>query len=215
MSQPVTIRTKDNIDLAADWYPITGSSRFAILLHQRTLTKESWAGWAAALNAKGISCLAIDERGSGASTMGGKLDYQNFSDTDYRKRERDVAAVFTWLQQEQKAVESNLILVGASVGANLAIRFLADHPSVPVAIALSPGTNYFGITTTDAVKQLNSGQRAILVASDDDNGVLAGCHTLETVAPDRITLIGVSKLGHGTHMTEADPVLLMHLVAML
>lgn len=213
--QSVTVHTQDDVDLIADWYHVKGSSRFAILLHQRSTTKESWSSWASALNAKGVSCLAIDERGSGKSTAGGTLNYREFTEADYLKRDWDVAGAFEWLQEQEGATEQNTVIIGASVGANLALRFLAAHPGMPLAIALSPGKNYFGVTTEDALKKLAPGQKAVLVASDDDRGVLGECKELAALAPDRVTLVAKSGLGHGTGMTDKDPGLIAALLAYL
>ncbi len=213
MPQSLTLHTDDDVDLAADWYPVPDARRFAILLHMRPGKKEDWPAWAAALNAKGVACLAIDQRGSGRSTQGGLLDVRRFTDEDDRKRLLDAKAAFEELRDGQGATEASTILVGGSIGANVAIRFAADHPGIPLVIALSPGLDYHGVTTVDAIARLAPLQRVVVVTSDDDPESADGCRALQAAAPERTVLIEKHGLGHAERMAEKDPALIGELLS--
>jgi alpha-beta hydrolase superfamily lysophospholipase len=192
----VSFKTEDGIEIGGDWYPVNGE-KFAILLHIRPATKESMVAWAKALNARGYSCLAYDQRGHGESTMNGTLNFESFTDEESRGKALDLEAAFAWLQGKG-AAEANTVLVGGSIGGNLAIRFLAEHHGVPMAIALSPGLNYRG------------------VASDDDpHGSLESCRRLHELAADRTVFVQKRGLGHGTAMTEKNPGLIDELLTYL
>ncbi|OGL66411.1 hypothetical protein A2856_01815 [Candidatus Uhrbacteria bacterium RIFCSPHIGHO2_01_FULL_63_20] len=202
----VTFVTEDGVEIVGDWYPSEGG-RFAILLHIRPATKESWRRWAEILQARGVSVLAYDQRGHGESTMGGTIDFEKLSDDESRAKRLDLEAAYAWLQGKG-ATESDTFLMGGSIGANLSIRFLAEHPGVKRAVALSPGLDYRGVTTDDAIRKLSDDQRVILIASDDDqHDSFASCAKLNALAPERTTFLPQKGLGHGTNMLEEDPAL--------
>lgn len=204
--------TEDGVTIAGDWYPSDGD-RFALLLHMMPATKESWAAFAETLGVRGISCLTIDLRGHGASTNGGTLDYRAFSDAEHQASARDVEAAFSYLESKGATPEHTL-LVGASIGANLAINAAAEK-GIPMTIALSPGLNYHGVTTSPAIRALRQGQQVLLVASDDDAESAEGSAILHAMNPSRALLIVRSRIGHGTRMFDADPELMNELLSML
>ncbi len=189
--------------------------KFAILLHMMPATKESWAAWQTKLDAAGYASLAIDERGHGESTNDGTLDYKTFDDTQQQAKILDVEAAFADLQK-QGATEATTVVIGASIGANLAIEFLQKHPDVQTAVALSPGLNYRGILTEPLIQNLSPGQHVILVASDDDpQQTLAAAQRLHELNPDQTTLLSETGLGHGTAMTDNDPELIDQIIKLL
>ncbi len=212
MPESVFFLTEDGVTIAGDWYSSDGD-RFALLLHMMPATKESWATLAERLVEQGISCLAIDLRGHGASTNGGALDYHAFSDAEHQASVKDVEAAFAFLESKGATAE-NTRMLGASIGANLAINFAAAK-GMPVVVALSPGLNYHGVKTADAVRALRQGQQVLLVASDDDTESAEGSALLHSMNPSRALLLVRNGVGHGTRMLEADPELTDELVATL
>jgi alpha-beta hydrolase superfamily lysophospholipase len=213
MAERVTFSTEDGVEIAGSWWPAEGG-RFALLLHMMPAAKESWEPWVPALDAAGYSALAIDLRGHGESTMGGRLDYKAFSDKQQMDKRLDVEAAFAFLKGKG-ASEEDTAVIGASIGANLALRFLAEHPGANVAIALSPGLDYRGVTTLDAVGRLREGQSAVMVASDDDPASFDAVRRLSGVAPSRTVPVLKSGLGHGTNMGVNDPGLIQEIVGLL
>lgn len=204
--------TEDGVTIAGDWYPSDGD-RFALLLHMMPATKESWAAFAERLVGQGISCLAIDLRGHGKSTQGGTLDYRAFADADHQASAKDVDAAFAFLESKGATAQS-VRLIGASIGANLAIAFAAAK-GISMTVALSPGLNYHGVKTSEAVRALKQGQQALLVASDDDPESAEGAALLHSMNPSRAPLLVREGVGHGTRMLESDPELTDELVATL
>ncbi|TAK03645.1 hypothetical protein EPO34_00580 [Patescibacteria group bacterium] len=214
MPERVSFTTQDGVEIVGDWYPAPGK-RFAILLHIRPATKESWRRWAEILRERGVSVLAYDQRGHGESTMGGTIDFEKMTDDESRGKRLDLEAAFAWLEGKG-ATDGNTFLMGGSIGANLAIRFLSEHPGVPTAIALSPGLDYRGVTTGDAISNLSGVQQVVLIASDDDqHDSFASCAKLHELAPERTTFLRQTGLGHGTHMLEKDPALFDAILARL
>jgi alpha-beta hydrolase superfamily lysophospholipase len=215
MHERVTFTTSDGVEIVGDWYPVPNAKKFAILLHMRPSTKESWREWANELQNRGVACLAYDQRGHGESTMDGKLDYETMSEEESRAKKLDLEAAWKFLKSKH-ANEEHLVLWGASIGANLAIRFAAEHPRVRDVVALSPGLSYRGVTTDDAILKLTQDQRVILIASDDDaHHSLESCEELHRMAPGQTILIKKTKAGHGTDMLERDATLFYDMLTAL
>ena len=111
--------------------------------------------------------------------------------------------------------EDNTIIIGASIGANLAIQFLMHHNKVKMAIALSPGLNYHDVLTTPPIQSLQADQKVILVASDDDAGSFEAIEKLHEVNEEQTVLMRMSGLGHGTTMFEKDSDLMDEIIKLL
>lgn len=213
MTSSVTLTTKDSIELVGI-YRHSGQNRLAILLHMMPATKESWDTIAKVLLEHGVASLAVDMRGHGKSTMGGTLDYKQFNEEQQQAKHLDLEAALEWAHTQGFDGE-HIILIGASIGANLAIRALAQHPDLPLAIALSPGLNYRGVSTDDAIVKIRPNQKVVLVASDDDDRPSwDSVHELHRLNPSTV-LIERHGLGHGTNMTDRDPSLVEELLASL
>lgn len=211
----VTLKTSDGIDIAGIYRTPENPRGAAILLHMMPATKESWATFSDELERAGYASIAIDERGHGESTMGNTLDYKKFSEAEQQAKILDVEAAFTYLQQKGFK-EFNMIVVGASIGANLAIQFASLHAQIPFVIALSPGLNYRGVKTDGFITQLHEGQHVVLVSSDDDDRESAeSCKELHRLNPSQTTWIEKNGLGHGTSMFDKDPALMHDLILQL
>lgn len=211
MHERVTFTTSDRVEIVGN-LDRGGAEKFAILLHMRPSTKEGWQLFAEKLVAAGYSVLAIDQRGHGESTMGGTLNFETFTEDQSRAKILDVEAAFVYLQS-LGATEANTIVVGGSIGANLAIQFLSEHAGMKKAVALSPGLNFRGVTTEDKVARLHEGQNVLIVVSDDDQ------HTdhdvaqkLQAVKPECVETLLLHGLGHAEKMFDKDPTLMDRII---
>ena len=101
--------------------------------------------------------IAVDLRGHGET--GGSNDWQAAIG--------DVQTWLDWIESQPSIDPDRIALVGASIGANLALVGCANDAHCVTAVALSPGTDYFGITTSDAIVTLRD-RSALLVASQTD-----------------------------------------------
>lgn len=211
MMERIELTTSDGIKIVG-LYRNLHAKQAAILLHMMPVTKESWDVFAMELEKIGYASVAIDERGHGESTMNHTLDYKQFSEAEQQAKILDVESAFEFLK-EKGFREEDIVLVGASIGANLTIQFLSEHSQVPFGIALSPGLNYRGVKTDEFIRQLHDGQRIVLVASDDDDREsVASCRALHEINPLQTQLIEKQNLGHGTNMFIADPELIQELL---
>ena len=211
--ETVHLKTEDQFEIVGT-FRNADHERAAILLHMMPATKESWDAFAIELDAAGYASLAIDERGHGESTMNGTKSYKTFSDTEQQTKILDVEAAFTFLV-EQGFEKEEIVVIGASIGANLAIEFLARHPEVKTVVALSPSLDYHGVLAEPPIESLSFNQKAILVASNDDEYSFDSCERLEEDHSSHTRLLRKFNLGHGTYMFENDPSLMKEIVAML
>lgn len=213
MSDRVTMTTTDGVEIVGS-YIRNNDQKAAILLHMMPADRTSWTAFALALDQAGYASLAIDERGHGESTMGGTLNYKTFTDEQQQAKIFDVEAARQYLLNEGFTADT-IVVIGASIGGNLAIQELTRHPELRVAIALSPGLDYRGIKTDDLIMELTDGQRVVLVASEEDKESFDSIRTLHGLNPPLTTLIERTGLGHGTQMTDADPALIQELIELL
>lgn len=201
--ESIVLKAQDGVRIAGAYVHADQPRAAALLLHMLPATKESWSAFASRLADLGIASLAIDLRGHGASTQGpdGPLDYRAFSETEHQAARIDVEAALDWLHERHPGLR--LLCVGASIGANLALRAMADHAEVSGVLALSPGLDYHGVAIEDVMGRLREGQRALLVVSRQDVYALSSLEQLkaEPTAADVETIV-LEDAGHGTAILE-------------
>ena len=161
--------------------PCGGAPRPTVVLaHQMCADRREWStkghDWVAALNARGLSTLAIDLRGHGESKT-----WPDGSTHDLCEElgHADVAPLYAGMALDVaaavKASSQPVGIVGSSFGANSAIVAAAE-PAVRAVVALSPGLDYRGIVTEPSVQALK--KPLFLVAADDDERSAAAVRRL-------------------------------------
>ncbi len=163
-----------------------------LLLHMLGSNRFSWEPLIDTLVARGYVTLAIDLRGHGDT--GG--------DADWELARADVAAALDYLKSHDGVDATRLAVVGASIGANLALVLAAERPDVGAVVALSPGLDYRGVKTEPAAEGL-SGRAVWLVASTGDGYAADSVATLGGEIADAVVTVMPGK-AHGTAMLAAD-----------
>jgi pimeloyl-ACP methyl ester carboxylesterase len=190
----VEMPAADGLVLRGLFYPGPEKAAGVLLLHMLGGNKEDWGSLAAALQAAGLAVLAMDMRGHGAS--GGEPDWTAAQD--------DVRAMLDFLRAQPNVDPERVALVGASIGANLALTGCADHEACRTVVLLSPGLDYHGVTTEDEMPRL--GERPVLlVASEDDSYSAQTARTLDGLAQGEHELEMYESAGHGTAMFNVEP----------
>lgn len=212
-NKKISFKTSDSLTIYGNWRDAGKASLAVLLLHMMPETKESWREFQEKLFAAGYSSLAIDLRGHGESVVGpdGHMDYRKFSDNEHAAKINDVVAAVSWMQKNGVEIEK-IVLIGASIGANLAIQFLAEHPDIPGAVALSPGLDYRGIVTMPLAKALGRSQKLFLTASDDDPESYNSAQKLNEISLAKTKLKLFHNSGHGTNMFKTEPKLMDELL---
>ena len=170
--------TRDDLELAAAYYPVaTNSAAAVLLLHGYGKSREEWGPVAPLFQMNGIAVLALDLRGHGESTRRlsangvETVDYHNFSPKNYRDMLLDINQAYDWLASQPGIDAHRIAVVGSSIGANLALRYAAFNDEVAGLILLSPGIFYRNLRTDDAITHF--GKRPLcIVASEDDKYAL-------------------------------------------
>jgi pimeloyl-ACP methyl ester carboxylesterase len=191
--ETITLTTSDNQKIVGDYYQ--GSKEKGVLLiHMMPSDRKSWEDFASNLN---YETLAIDLRGHGESE-GGPSGFENFTDEQHQNSILDVEIGVNFL--ESLGIDkNNIVLIGASIGANLALEYQGKNPEIKKVALLSPGLNYRGVTTKNWVESLKDDQSVFYASSEDD-----GNNTIENKELDEATknskLILYKSSGHGTNM---------------
>jgi esterase/lipase len=206
--EKVNFETADKVNIVANWWPHEGAKQAILLLHMMPSTKESWDGFAVLLNQFGFSALAIDLRGHGESTekrdLAMSLNYQRFSDEEHQGYKRDVEAAVNFLRQKGFGDE-NIALVGASVGANLVVNYLAENIDVKTAVALSPGLDYRSIKTEEAVENLGPDQSLFIAVSENDQYAYQSVTILDKLLTKKKEIKILKGSEHGTNIFISNP----------
>ncbi len=213
-SEQVELQTADGVQIVGDLYtPAQENGAAVILLHMMNRDRASWKELAQKLVDGGYLVLAIDLRGHGESVVqndDGKeqlLDYQTFSDAEHQASSQDVVAAREFIEAgSQKIGQENILLVGASIGANLALEFLAESPAIPGAVLLSPGANYRGIAAEPAAQALSPGQSLYIIAGGQDAASAAAAAAITRATPAKATAAILAEAGakHGTDIIDAE-----------
>ena len=204
--------TKDGFTIAGDYYAGSGKSG-VLLLHMMPADRTSWQEFARKLQENSFHVIAIDLRGHGQST-GGPNGYQAFSDAQHQQSIFDIESTVEFLRS--KGIEK-IHIGGASIGANLALQFAAQHEEIASVMLLSPGLDYHGIHGDIWISNLKSHQAVLLVASDDDIYSFASVKTIfdrSSNLPKREIKL-LSEAGHGTTMFQKNSGFIDELVVWL
>ena len=205
----VEFLTEDSVTIVADWNRVEAPAAWAVLLlHMMPADHRSWSDFASVLGRRGKHTLAIDFRGHGESTRRGSdiLAYEAFTDQQHQASILDVAAAHAWLINQEIQAD-HVVLMGASIGANLALEYLSTHPRLKTAVLLSPGLNYHGVTTENAVRKLQPDQEILYVSSREDKEAADSVVELDRISPNTHDAIWVNGSAHGTDLLRNDPFL--------
>ena len=204
--------TKDGLTIAGDYYEGSNTSG-VLLLHMMPADRKSWQQFAAKLQGIGFHALAIDLRGHGQSS-GGPTGYQQFSDAQHQQSLLDIESAMEFFRTK---MIGKIHIGGASIGANLALWYAAEHGEIASVMLLSPGLDYHGIHTDIWIENLKPEQAVLLAASDDDIYSFTSVKTLfdrSTDLPKREVKL-LSEAGHGTNMFQKNSGFIDELAAWL
>lgn len=208
---PVACTTDDGVRIAGTVREAGEKRRWALLLHMMPATKESYAAFQEALATRGVSSLAIDFRGHGESRStedGRTLDYTAFTHPEHQAKIKDVEAAVAFLEKHYGTRTADLVLVGASIGANLALQYAAAHADVPGAVLLSPGLNYRDVATMPLIQSLTRDRHVYLASSADDEISGPAVEKLTERSLAQTDVKQFADAGHGTRMFERYPAFL-------
>ena len=169
----VVFTSEDGVLLVGSYYkPRIGTSYSTpsvILLHMLGMDRSTWDKFAQELSQNGYAVLSVDLRGHGESIKQANhtISYQSFMPKNFKNMTLDVKAAKKYLIEGRKANPNQISIIGASIGANLALNYAASDHSIKSVILLSPGLNYRGISTLDAIMKYKN--PIYIVTAEDDS----------------------------------------------
>ena len=201
---PVDLKSSDGVVVRAAEYG--KGSNAVILVHDKGRTREDWAYFAERLGGAGYHVLAVDLRGHGGSHPPDAL-----TDADFPKMALDVAAAARWF--ESLGVQQ-LVVIGASFGANVALAAAAEDPKIDSVVLLSPGLNLSGVTLSGPIEKF--GERpSFVIASNEDAYSVRSANLLDSKARGDCEVLLLENAGSGVRMLNKDPSLEALLLAWL
>jgi len=170
----VRLTTADDVGVIATYYPVERDhAPGVVLLHDLNKDRSEWNDFASLLQRNGLAAFAIDFRGHGESTRkltaAGpvELKIKDFTGRDLQDMLLDVEAAVDWLQTQPEIDKTRIVIIGAGLGANLALRYAAINEDLAGVAALSPAVNNHGIRTDDVIRQTGSMPVHIFVSTGD------------------------------------------------
>lgn len=191
-----TVAAEDGLQITGDLYTPTSDQPLPAIVttHMLSTDRTVWGSFPEELAKACYVVFNIDMRGHGET--GGEVNWQ--------LAQQDMQQVLQALSELDAVAEDHLALIGASIGANVALNAGADNPAVNTVVLLSPGLDYAGVTTVDALQRY--GERPLLiVASDEDSYAADSSRQLADTAVGEVDLVMYSGAGHGTAMFNSEP----------
>ncbi|MFH0954644.1 MAG: alpha/beta fold hydrolase [Candidatus Micrarchaeota archaeon] len=205
--QKVSFQTKDGVVIVADFLT-SDSSKAVILVHQLGSSKEAFSVLADLFNENGFAVLSLDLRGHGESAGKKSLSSpERLTPADFQDMNWDLSGARNFLT---KKGFSEFYIVGASIGANLAIIFPSENEGFKAAVALSPGEDYKSLQPLSFAEK--TAVPTLLVASSDDSYSFESCQKLDAVFAAEHEFYRLQNVGHGTYMLNLWPKLSQKIV---
>lgn len=194
--EEVTVEAADGLTIFGTFYPGAGQGPWpaVMLLHMNGGQRSDWDAFARQLASEGYAALAVDMRGHGDT--GGQSDWEQATD--------DLGRVWAYLTSWEDVDETRAAVAGASIGANMSLVMGVEEPSVKTVIMLSPGLNYFDVTTDDRIVQYGD-RPSLIVASEEDTLSADSSEELHELAVGENELVMYQGAGHGTNMFAQEP----------
>ena len=195
VSQRVTVRTDDGLQLAATFYEASARPAPAVIyVHQLQKARKDWDAVASQLAAEGLAGLAIDLRGHGESPG---------SPQDYSGMVQDVRAARRFLATRPEVTPSRIGIAGASIGATLSAIVAGEDGAVVSLALLSPAMDYRGLRLDGAMKKYGA-RPALLVASMDDGYSARTVKELQKAGGGVRETLVLTHGGHGMAMLAGE-----------
>lgn len=209
--EDVELKTDDAVKIAGSYTKPDGAGKHAgfLLVHVLGGKKEDWGDFPAAAAKAGFAVLAIDMRAHGKSENPlakdkEKKDIAKWGKDEWLNVTKDIKAAKAFLAARAEVDPKKIVIIGASIGANLALQYAAEDAEVRGLAVLSPGDNVKGVSATEPMGKY--GDRPFFgAASEEDTYSARSMERLVKSAKHRIKNSRMYKnAGHGTKMFGAE-----------
>jgi pimeloyl-ACP methyl ester carboxylesterase len=196
----VTLTTSDGITINGTYYNTSEEgSPGVILLHMLSRNRNDWQEFARDLQDLDYRVLAIDLRGHGESD----LDWKEFMPGEgFTDMLMDVTASKEYLLEEGTG-EKDIVIIGGSIGSNLALNYAAGDKDIKGVVLLSPGLDYRGVQTEETM--VAYGERPIfIIASEGDTYSADSSRKLYSLAKGDAKIKIYPADAHGTWILQSQ-----------
>jgi len=153
---PIAFTTSDGWDIHGDFYNGTSGKPYLVLVHGMNEDRKAYRTFAKEMHSKGYGVLSYDSRGFGESKVKNGTYVAVISQDEIRKGTLDIKAAMAALDQ-RGLTGDGVILVGASVGANVVAVYAVNDSRVKDIVLLSAGDDYQGIQPMNAIRAYTGG----------------------------------------------------------
>ncbi|NOY89101.1 MAG: hypothetical protein GXO93_06905 [FCB group bacterium] len=225
--QEITIKTADNLKLYAWLTPSPDKhAPLYVLLPMMGRTHTSYNDFIKALYDKLTpsdtgkkamhkipNILTFDLRGHGKSTTLGKatIGFRSMSPEDFQKYPQDIQEMITHILNDTTydIDKNNIVVIGASIGANTAIMVPALVKNVKQVVMLSPGENYRSLEPANYLKKY---QGKVLICASEEDGYASESSKKLAKLNNNCTLKIYPGSNHGTNIINNHPQTMTYLL---
>ncbi|HJN77576.1 MAG TPA: alpha/beta fold hydrolase [Myxococcota bacterium] len=205
----VTLKAEDGTRIHAVYTEAREPVSGVVLVHMVSRSASDYRFLADKLQAQGISAVAVDLRKHGDNVDEGEEVV--IEDIEWSYMKQDVAAGVAYLRAQGV---DDIAIVGASIGANLALNVAAEDEGITNVVLLSPGMEYKGVELAQALGEYGERPLLCVVSQDDRYSAKTGLF-VEAQARGYHKLEIYETAGHGTRMLNKAPALEPLLVSWL
>ena len=167
----INFRAKDDLPVNANMYYVSDNVPVLVLCHQARSSKDEYAETAKKLNSLGFNCIALDQR-SGGTALGGKNETavtakKMGKGTEFLDAEQDIIAAVNYASGKFKR---DVILVGSSYSASLALKVGHEHNKVKAVAAFSPGEYFKKQSKTFVRDAINGMEKPVFLTCAPNEG---------------------------------------------
>ncbi len=184
--------TPDGVDIKLNLYDYPDSEKGVILLPMLGKTKESMDYLAQFLYNLGYKSVAVDYRGHGGS----ELNWQSFRSKDFVNMVYDVKAARDFLLAHKV---KKIAIIGASIGANIALNHTATDSQIRTSILLSPGIDYRGVKIDYSIPDIKV-PILVFTSKKDQYSFVSTQHLQKLCSSPNIKIECLEGEGHGMEL---------------
>jgi pyridoxine 5-phosphate synthase len=185
----VTFPSLDGTPLAGEFFEAASRpSPGVVLVHMLSRDKSDWRGLPDRIRDAGITALTIDLRGHGGSSGSPS----------------DLAAAVRWLAARPNIRPDAVAIVGASLGASLALLAAVDTQLVRAIGVVSPSLDYRGLRTDTALVKRVGARPIWMAASSEDPLALRTVRDFAADSSGPREQHVSSIAAHGTQLLDRD-----------
>lgn len=157
IKETITFPSQDGLSITADVYKVDDNPVTILLCHQAGFSRGEYKDTALLLNSYGYSVMAIDQRSgdrvNAVVNETAKLATSKNLETNYIDAKPDIIAAIDYVYNDNG--NKQLLLVGSSYSATLALLIGGSNNKIKAVAAFSPGEYYKDRNIQTEIKDLN------------------------------------------------------------